>query len=98
PTCSEVEDAAATNRRELVAVAEKRDRRVRSVGDGEQRAGGILVEHAGLIDEEDVAGQQAGAYVGCGAGSRVDSRPVAVLVPPVAVLMDEPGSGECVDP
>ena len=59
PACGEVEDAAAADGWELVAVAEERDGGVRSVGDGEQRAGGVLVEHAGLVDEEDVAGEQA---------------------------------------
>ena len=63
PACGEVEDAAAANGWELVAVAEERDPRVRSVGDGEQRAGGVLVEHAGLVDEEDVAGEQAGTCI-----------------------------------
>ena len=90
PACGEVEDAAAADGRELVAVAEERDDCVRSVGDGEQRAGGVLVEHAGLVDEEDVAGEQACAGLGRGVGLR----PVPVLVPAVAVLVDEPGGGE----
>jgi hypothetical protein len=68
PACGEVEDAAAADRRELVAVAEQRDDCVGLVGDGEQCAGCVLVEHAGLVDEQDVAGQQACAGLGCGVG------------------------------
>ena len=90
PACGEVEDPAAADGRELVAVAEKRDDCVRSVGDGEQRAGGVLVEHAGLVNEEDIAGEQACACLWRGVGLR----PVPVLVPAVAVLVDEPGGGE----
>jgi hypothetical protein len=90
PACGEIEDAAATDSRQLVSVTEQRDGRVRSVGDGEQRAGGVLVEHPGLVDEEDVTGQQAGA----GLGGCVDLRRVAAFVPTVAVLVDEPGGGE----
>jgi hypothetical protein len=90
PACGEVEDAATADGRELVSVAEERDGGVRSVGDGEQRPGGVLVEHAGLLDEEYVAEDQARA----GLGGRVGPRPVTVLVPAVAVLVDEPSGGE----
>ena len=95
PACGEVEDTATADRRELVTVAQERHDCVRSVGDGEQRAGGVLVEHAGLVDQQDVAGEQACAGLGRGVGLP----PVAVLVPPVAVLVDEPGCGErvCAD-
>ena len=31
------------------------------VGDGEQGQGGVLVEHAGLVDQQDVAGKQPAA-------------------------------------
>ncbi len=42
----EVEDAAAADRGELVAVPQQRQPRPGLVGDGEQGAGGVLVEHA----------------------------------------------------
>ena len=58
-----------------------------------QGAGGVLVEHAGLVDEEDVAGQQPGEQVDLGT-RRVDVGPVPVVVPSVAVLVDQPGGGE----
>jgi hypothetical protein len=54
----EVEDAAAADRRELVAVTEQRDAHLALVGDGEQGAGGVLVEHAGLVHDEEVSGEQ----------------------------------------
>ncbi len=51
-----VEDAAAADGGELVAVADERDPCAGLVGDGEQRAGGVLVEHPGLVDEQQVTG------------------------------------------
>jgi hypothetical protein len=51
----EVEDAAAADRRELVAVAEQRDADSALVGDGEQGAGGVLVEHARFVDHEEIS-------------------------------------------
>ena len=58
PADGEVEDAAAADRRELVPVPDQRDPGVVFVGDGQQRAGGVLVEHPGLIDEQQVTGAQ----------------------------------------
>lgn len=66
PPCGEVEDAAAADGGQLVAVAEERDGRVGSVRDREQGAGGVLVEHAGFVDEQYVAGQQSRAAIGVG--------------------------------
>ena len=57
------------------------------VGDGEQSPGGVLVEHPGLVDEQDVTGQQPGFEV------RIvwfDSGPAAVVVPSEAVLVGQP--------
>src|SRR4051794_2872673 len=89
----------AANRGQLVAVAEQRDPHVALVGDGEQRAGGVLVEHAGLVDDEQVPGEQprglgrAGVE---GAGGRValpggQPGPDAVIGPAPAVLEGQPG-------
>lgn len=58
PSGGKVEDAAAADSGELVAVAEERDGGTGVVGDREERAGGVLVEHAGFVDEEYVAGEQ----------------------------------------
>jgi hypothetical protein len=41
-----------------VAVTDERDPGSGFVGDDEQGAGDVLVEHAGLVDEKEVAGQQ----------------------------------------
>ena len=49
-----VEDAAAADGGELVAVTDERDAGAGLVGDGEERAGGVLVEHSGLVDEQQV--------------------------------------------
>ena len=87
PAGGVVEYAAAADRGELVPVTDERDPGVGLVGDGEQGAGGVLVEHAGLVDEQDVPGQQPGPWIGLG----LEAGPVAVVVPPVAVLVDEPG-------
>jgi hypothetical protein len=51
----EVEDAAAADRRELVAVAEQRDADSALIDDGEQGAGGVLVEHARFVDHEEIS-------------------------------------------
>ena len=58
PAGGVVEDAAAADGRKLVAVTDERDPGPGLVGDGEQGAGDVLVEHAGLVDEQEVAGQQ----------------------------------------
>lgn len=60
----EVEDAAAADGGELVAVADERDGGAGVVGDREECAGGVLVEHAGFVDEEHVAGEQPRSCVG----------------------------------
>ena len=49
-------------------VADQRDPGAGLVGDGEQGAGGVLVEHPGLVDQEQVTGPQPGAGSGCGVG------------------------------
>ena len=69
PARGEVEDAAPADCRQLVAVAEQGDGGLRSLGDREQRAGGVLIEHAGLVDEEDVARKHARARLGGGVGA-----------------------------
>ena len=81
-----VEDATAADRGELVSVAEERDPGAGLVGEGEQGAGGVLVEHPGLVDDQQIAGPQFGCRVGV---LRV-ADPVALVVPPPSVLVDQP--------
>ncbi len=96
-----VEDAAASDGGELVPVAEERDAGAGLIGDAEQRAGGVLVEHAGLVDEQQVAGVQPRPDIGSGLGPvvvvalgwAVGAGPGAVVVPAPAVLMGQPGGG-----
>jgi Uma2 family endonuclease len=66
PSCGEVEDAASSDGRQLVTVADERDGGPGVVGDREQCTGGVLVEHAGFVDEEYVAGEQPRSCFGGG--------------------------------
>ena len=71
PSGRVVQDAAAADRGELVPVTDERDPGAGLVGDVEQRPGGVLVEHPGLIDQQQVAGQQPRAAIGLRTCSRV---------------------------
>jgi hypothetical protein len=55
PARSVVEDAATAHGGQLVPVANEREACAGFVGDREQGEGGVLVEHAGFVDEEEVA-------------------------------------------
>ena len=100
-TDGKVEDAAAADRSQLVAVAQQRQPDPGLVGDGEQRAGGVLVEHPGLVDDQQISRAQPGCLRRPGVdapGERVGGTvgqpgPGAVLAPPPAVLVGQPGSG-----
>ena len=83
-----VQDAAASDRWKLVPVADERDPRPGLVGDRQERAGGVLVQHPRLVDQQQVPGSQPGGRVGCGVGA---PGPVPVVVPAPAVLVDQPG-------
>ena len=85
-----VEDAAASDGRELVPVADERDPRSGLVGDRQERAGGVLVEHPRLVDQQQVTRSKSGGGSGVGVGS---PGPVPVVVPAPAVLVDQPGGG-----
>jgi hypothetical protein len=82
----------------LVPIPDQGDPSVVFVGDDQQRAGGVLIEHAGLVDEQHVdrAEHSVGARTGVGdTGIRVDvtdpkSDPRAALVPAEAVLVGQP--------
>jgi hypothetical protein len=69
----------ATVRRKVWDPTDERDPGHRLVGDGEQGTGDVLVEHAGLVDEHQVAGEQSRLYQGRSRsarsrGSRLDPR------------------------
>ena len=85
-----VQDAAASDCGELVPVANQRDPRPGLVGDHQERSGGVLVEHARLVDEQQVTGSQPGGWARCVVGVPC---PVPVVVPAPAVLVDQPGRG-----
>jgi hypothetical protein len=51
----EVEDASASDRGKLVPITEQDEPGVGFVRDRHECEGRVLVEHAGLVDEEDVA-------------------------------------------
>jgi len=53
-----VEDSAAADGGELVPVPDQGDPGTGLVGDGQESAGGVLVEHPGLVDQEQVPGPQ----------------------------------------
>ena len=88
-----VEGAAAADGGELVAVSDERDPGAGLVGDREQGVGGVLVEHPGLVDEQQIPRIQVRGWRGCGV--RV-AGPVAVAVPPPPVLVDQPRCGVAV--
>jgi hypothetical protein len=94
----EVEDAAAADRGQLVPVAEQRHPHPALVCDGEQGAGGVLVEHAGLVDDQQIPWPQSRGLLRAGvdpAGDRIglpglEPGPGAVGVPAPAVLVGQP--------
>ena len=90
PARCQVEYAAAADGGELVSVTEERDPGPGLVGDGEQGAGGVLVEHPRLVDEQEVVRSQHG----CWGWGRGQPSPAAGVVPSPSVLVGEPGCGE----
>ena len=91
PAGGVVQDPAAADGGQLVPVAGEPDPGSRLIRDGEQGQGGVLIEHPGLVDQEQVPGTQTSL----GRRLRRDPAPVTILVPPIAVLVDEPGRREC---
>ena len=61
---SVVENAAATDCGKLVPITHERDTCTGLIGDDEQGVGGVLVEHPGFVDDEQVPGAQDRARVG----------------------------------
>jgi hypothetical protein len=58
PAGGEVKDPAAAHCGQLVAVPDERDPGPALISDPEQGAGGVLVEHPGLVDQQQVTGRQ----------------------------------------
>ena len=85
-----IEHATTPDSVELVAVTNECDPCTGLVGDGQERSGGVLVEHSGLVDEEEVPGPE----IGRSPGLRVwFAGPVPISVPTPAVLVDQPSGG-----
>jgi hypothetical protein len=84
----QVEHSPASDRRQLVPVADQRHPSTGGVGELEQCAGRVLVEHPGLVDDQEGAAIEA-RRVGC----RLRPLPAPVLVPAVTVLVQEPSHG-----
>lgn len=89
PVRSEIEDTASSDGGQLMAVPDQRETRASLVGNGHQRAGGVLVQHPGLGDQQQVTPTQhsIGGRDGELAG------PTAIVVPGEAVLAREPRGG-----
>ena len=58
PAGGQIQDASAADRGELVPVTDQRDPGVVFVGDDQQGPGAVLVEHPGLVDQQQVTGLQ----------------------------------------
>ena len=74
PAGGEVEHPAPADGGELVPVPDQRDPRPGLVGDGEQRAGGVLVEHPRLVNQDQITMLEPHPVAGTGvdaAGLRV---------------------------
>jgi len=89
PVGSEIEDTASSDGGQLMAVPDQRQTRASLVGNGHQRAGGVLVQHPGLVDQQQVTptqhsiGRREGELAG----------PTAIVVPGEAILAREPRGG-----
>ena len=58
--CGEVEHAAAADRGQLMPVADQRHPGTGLVRDGQQGAGGVLIQHPGLIHQQQIARAKPG--------------------------------------
>ena len=57
PAASEVEHAAAADRGQLMPVADQRNPGTGLIRDGQQGAGGVLIQHPCLIDKQQTPGR-----------------------------------------
>ena len=60
PAAREVEHAAAADRGQLMPVADQRDPSTGLIRDGQEGAGGVLIQHAGFIHEQQIARAKPG--------------------------------------
>jgi hypothetical protein len=99
PAHGEVQYPAAADGGELVTITEQSHPHVVLVGDGEQGSGGVLVEHAGLVDDQQVPRSEVGSDPRAGVWNAADRvglaggepGPGAVVGPAPAVLEGQPG-------
>ena len=54
PADGQIQDPAAADRRQLTPVTEQRHPGLALVGDREQGAGGVLIQHPGLVDDQQI--------------------------------------------
>ena len=96
----EVKHAAPPDRRHLMPVSSQGHTHVVFIGDGEQRPGGVLVEHSCLVHEQHVALAECRLLAGAVEQHarvwaelvRGKSRPGAIVLPSVAVLVGQPAA------
>ena len=81
PARGEVEDTAAADGGQLVTVPDQRDPGPDLVGDRQQGTGGVLVEHPGLVDQQQVTATQHRPGAGSRFGSRVQRPSVSQRKP-----------------
>ena len=84
----EVEHSHASDGGELMAVADQSHASAGGVGELEERPGGVLVEHPRLVDDHYGTAVEPWRI-----GRRCHPSPATVLVPAVAVLVQEPRHG-----
>jgi hypothetical protein len=81
------EDPSAADGGELVPVTHERDPGTHLIRDRQQSACGVLIEHPGLIHQQQIAGLEPRPRRRCWIGS---TDPVVLGVPAPAMLMDQP--------
>lgn len=97
----DVEHATPADRGELRTVPDEGERRARFVRDGEERQGGVLVEHPRLVHHDPLARHELSALRWAAVGrarlrvrvAHGEARPDAIGVPSEPVVVDECGYG-----
>lgn len=89
-SCFPEASSVAVDCGQLVAVTHENDPYLVFIGDRQQCQRRALVEHPGLVDEQNVPGSHARSEIEVIGSATV---PVAVLVPAISVLACQPVSG-----
>ena len=87
PSHGVVEDPSAADGGELVPVTHERDPGTHLIRDRQQSACRVLIEHPGLIDQQQITGFEPRPRR---RGWIRSTDPVALAVPAPAMLMDQP--------